>query len=273
MNSVKKMTGAASVGRMTRRRIWELDFIRGFCVTMMILDHLLYDLGYVFFSQWFDAADADNPIYTVCYFAGHLYWDHPLRLIIRALILAGFIGSCGISCSLSRSNLKRGLKLLLVALALSAVTAGLDRVMDSRSFFISFGVLHMLAVSILVYAGLRRFGMLPCLLLGAIIVLLGWLVHPELSQSDCFFLYILGLSDKGLSADYFPLIPYLGWFLVGAAVGGRLYKNKRSFFPDKGKSRVWKPFLWLGRHALLVYVLHQPAIYGLLLFLGSVCGG
>lgn len=73
------------------------------------------------------------------------------------MVLAGFIGSCGISCSLSRSNLKRGLKLLAVALALSGATALMDLIMDQQSFFISFGVLHMLALSMLAYAGLSRF--------------------------------------------------------------------------------------------------------------------
>jgi uncharacterized membrane protein len=272
MNIAKKIAATDPVERIKPKRIWELDFIRGFCVTMMILDHLLFDLGFVFLHQWFGDADTGGLIYSLCHFARYVYWDHPLRLIIRTLILAGFIGSCGISCSLSRSNLKRGLKLLFVALALSAITAILDMIIDSQRFFISFGILHMLAISILVYAGLRRFGMLPALILGAAIVLAGWLIQPELANSDSVVLFILGLSDNGFSADYFPLIPYLGWFLLGGALGGRLYKEKRSFFPNKGQSRAIRPFLWLGRHALLIYVLHQPVIYGFLLILGMIFG-
>ena len=88
----------------------------------MILDHLFYDLGFVFPQQW--CADGGSGIiYDICYFARNFYWDWPVRHIIRVMVLAGFIGSCGISCSLSRSNLNRGLKLLAVALALSGATA------------------------------------------------------------------------------------------------------------------------------------------------------
>lgn len=125
----------------------------------------------------------------------------------------------------------------------------------------------MLSISILVYALLQRFGALPSWILGAAIVLLGWIIGPELTNSGGFFLYSLGLNNAYHSADYFPLIPYLGWFLLGAAAGKSLYKEKHSFFPGKGKSRIKLPFLWLGRHALLIYLIHQPVIYGLLLLL------
>ena len=252
-----------------RQRIWELDFIRGLCVVLMILDHLLYDLGFIFPQQWF-ADGGSGLIYDICYFARHFYWDWQVRHIIRVMVLAGFIGSCGISCSLSRSNLKRGLKLLAVALALSAATALMDAVMKQQSFFISFGVLHMLALSMLAYAGLSRFGPWPSLLLGVGILVASLFVGPESCSGGGFILYALGLGSEGFSADYFPLIPYLGWFLVGAVLGGRLYREKRSFFPRHGQGRMLKPFMWLGRHALLLYILHQPAIYLLLLLLGKI---
>ena len=260
---------AVSPAAPPRRRIWELDFVRGLCVALMILDHLLYDLGFVFPQQWF-AAGGSGVIYELCCFAHDFYWDWPLRHIIRVLVLAGFIGSCGISCSLSRSNLRRGLKLLAVALALSGATALLDLMMRQHGFFISFGVLHMLALSMLIYAGLNRFGPWPSLILGAAILIASLFVGPESCSGGGFFLYALGLGSEGVSADYFPLIPYLGWFLVGAVLGGRLYRDKRSFFPQHGHGKALKPCLWLGRHALLCYILHQPAIYLILLALGKI---
>jgi uncharacterized membrane protein len=265
-----ELNNQSSSHLLKQERIWELDFIRGLCVALMIIDHLLFDLGFIFLDQWFLVQNDGGFIYSICNFAHDIYWDHPLRLIIRTLVLIGFIGSCGISCSLSKSNLRRGIKLLLVALALSAVTFAIDTIMDGSSLFISFGILHMLSISILVYAGLSRFGFWPSLLIGSAIVIISFFINTDFTNSGGFALYILGLNNAYNSADYFPLIPYLGWFLVGAAVGSRLYKQKRSFFPNKGKSRINKPIFWLGRHALLVYILHQPLIYLLLLLLGII---
>ena len=60
------------------------------------------------------------------------------------------------------------------------------------------------------------------------------------------------------SSDYFPLMPNLGYFLLGAALGRRLYPRKESRFPVE---KVPAPFLcWCGRHSLLIYLLHQPVL-------------
>jgi uncharacterized membrane protein len=252
----------------SKERIWELDLIRGFCVLLMIVDHLLFDLGFVFLQQWFPEAEG-GPVFALCTFARDIYWTHPLRIAARVFVLSGFIGVCGISCSLSRSNFKRGFKLLLVALALTAATALIDYIAGwGQRYVISFGILHLLAVSILVYAVLQRFGYLPSLLLGAAILILGWFTGSSFSDSPSFFLFALGLSKNGYSADIFPIIPYLGWFLIGAAVGSLLYRQKKSLFPQRGKSSFLRPLYWLGRHALVVYVLHQPLLFGLLWLLG-----
>ena len=250
-------------------RIWELDFLRGICVLFMICDHVLYDLGCVFMESWFPDGGS-GVVYTLCGFCRFVYWDHPLRLAFHLIVVAGFIASCGISCSFSRSNLRRGIKLLIVAIAISAVTRLMDVYLHTNAFFIRFGVLHMLAVSILVYAFLRRFGFWPSLLAGLAIVVAGVCIDPSASASDSYLAFVIGLSDRLPSGDYYPLIPWLGWFLIGAALGAKLYKNHRSLFPGRGKAAALRPVYWLGRHALLVYVLHQPVIYLLLYLLGRI---
>lgn len=73
----------------------------------------------------------------------------------------------------------------------------------------------------------------------------------------------LGFPQPGFySTDYFSLIPWLflywvGFFLHKAAVGREEMEALRH--------SVCPPLGWLGRHSLLVYLLHQPIIYGLLM--------
>ena len=249
-------------------RIWELDFIRGFCVFMMICDHTLFDLGFVFQTQWFPQG-GDNIIATICNFASDFYWGHPIKAIVRNLVLVGFIGICGISCSFSRSNLKRGLRLLVIALALTAVTALMDKLMGVKdNFIIRFGVLHLLSVSILAYWALGRLPRWLVLGLGAVLAALGLCFSANPIEAANLFVFILGLGGGAYSADYFPLLPYLGFFLMGASLGSLIYPQKVSYFPKHGHGKALRPFMFLGSHALLIYVVHQPLIYGLLLALG-----
>lgn len=71
------------------------------------------------------------------------------------------------------------------------------------------------------------------------------------------------------STDYFALLPWLflfwaGYFLYGVVGRRRMEPLRRSVCPPLG---------WLGRHSLLLYLLHQPVIYGVLLVVFRVSGG
>ena len=71
------------------------------------------------------------------------------------------------------------------------------------------------------------------------------------------------------STDYFALLPWLflfwaGYFLYDVVGRQRMEPLRRSVCPPLG---------WLGRHSLLLYLLHQPVIYGVLLVVFRVLGG
>ena len=54
--------------------------------------------------------------------------------------------------------------------------------------------------------------------------------------------------------------------LVGIWLGHALYTGGRRQFslPDRSRALVIRPFAFLGRHALLVYLVHQPVLMGIL---------
>lgn len=254
-----------------KSRIWELDFIRGFCISLMIMDHTLYDLVYIFKDIWFEEESAGF-LYWLCNLAKTGYYPWILRDLVWGLVVFLFIFICGISCSFSRSNLKRGLRLSFVALGLTAFTWVMDWFAGQEDqFTIRFGILHMLAASILLYCFLRRLGLVTMLIVGLFAIATGiYFSYIPLDTPIESMGVLVHMTSAFYSADYFPLLPWFGYFLIGAAVGPLLYKDRKSFFPRHGKERWMSPILFAGRHSLIFYILHQPVIYGILTIIGLV---
>ena len=234
------------------RRIHILDEWRGVCVVLMVLYHALYTLGAVYFLE---------PFSTL------LAWCEPLEPLFAEM----FVLLCGYSCCLSRNNLKRGLLLLGVSAAMSAVLW-----LFVPSMMIWFGVLHCLAVCILLYAALSRplaripaaVGVAVC----AMLLLVTWhfpwynggllgigpfsVAWPE-AWRHCKVLIPLGIGTV-YSADYFPLIPWMFCFFGGVFLG-----RWHDRLPAWCYTLHCRPLAFAGRHALIVYLAHQPVIYGL----------
>ncbi|OGD17003.1 MAG: hypothetical protein A2V76_07070 [Candidatus Aminicenantes bacterium RBG_16_63_14] len=234
------------------QRIWEVDFLRGLSIILMVGYHLLFDLGEFRGVKRFLGFSTD--LSSVAWSAAQYFF-------------AGlFVVLSGISSTLSRSNVRRGLKLLAVSLAVSAVTY----VFDPTSV-IYFGILQCLAFSMLVYgAAFEKAGPIACAAWGALVLGLGAAL-PELKRALAVrfdWLLPFGIHSPSFSSfDYFPLIPWLGVFLVGAALGKSVYASKRSLLPCPLGETIINA---AGRHSLLIYIGHQPVIMGVLYVLGQV---
>lgn len=231
-------------------RIWEVDFLRGLSIILMVGYHLLFDLGEFRGVRRFLGFSTD--LSSHAWVAAQLFFA------------ALFIVLSGISSTLSRSNVRRGLRLLAVSLLVTAVTY----VFDPAST-VWFGILQCLAVSILVYgAAFTKARPAACAGWGALVLGLGAAL-PALKKALAVrfdWLLALGLHSPSFSSfDYFPLIPWLGVFLVGAALGKSVYSARRSLVPW----RLPATFVnFAGRHSLLIYIVHQPVIMGVLYLLG-----
>ena len=75
------------------------------------------------------------------------------------------------------------------------------------------------------------------------------------------YLFPLGLLADGFSSsDYYPLMPWFFLFCAGSFLG-RWIKEGRAFH---WVYTARMPFLEkLGRHTLLIYILHQPVLIAL----------
>lgn len=166
-----------------------------------------------------------------------------------------FILISGISCSFSSNNLKRGLRILCIGIIITVTTFILY-----PSLVIWFGILHFLGVSIILYSIVSRAGWPILAAAGAIVIALGTVTGNIPVDHD--YLFFIGIhSSRFSSSDYYPLVPWFGVFLLGAAAGKLLYKEKKSLLFHTYKDNIIN---MAGRHTLPVYLLHQPVIIAIL---------
>ncbi|MGD9604871.1 MAG: heparan-alpha-glucosaminide N-acetyltransferase domain-containing protein [Bacilli bacterium] len=261
---------------MKKQRIWELDALRGWAFILMVFDHLTYDLGRVFLYIWFDG-ETDHWLYRICKFCFD-YRNLDIALFLRVLLVSGvFLFVSGVSANLSKSNFRRGGKLLLVSLGLTAVTSLLEIALGFDGLTVYFGILHCLAIAMLLTPLLLKLNRFVLLGLGIFITAFGTLMELDLITFSSAFIdnlnryYLLVpfniYGNNFSSGDYYPLIPYMGIYIIGIVVGGWLYKKPRSLFK---KDYNLKPLNYLGRNALWLYFAHQIVLFGILYAIGWI---
>ena len=220
------------------KRIWELDALRGLALLGMMGIHFVYDLVDLF---------------------GVWNWQQPAwYLFFKNNYGAVFFLISGISATLGRCPVKRGAQVFLCGFLCTGVTLGMYLLgFAGKGIIIYMGVLQCLGLCMMLWPLFRRCPDWGLAALGLAMTIAGWYLR---TQAFPFWLLTpLGFAPYGFtSSDYFPLLPNLGYFLLGAVAGKRAYAGRKSLFPREtpplGLSR------WLGRHSLMIYLLHQPVL-------------
>ena len=237
-------------------RYYILDTIRGICIILVVLYHLLYDLSEVYGGNYaFFRSEGMN--------------------VFRDAFVGTLIFLSGISCNLSRSNVKRGVKTFLFGMVISVVMLV---VMPSSKVY--FGILHFLGFSMILYGligkllekipaitGFLGFLLVHLLTYGVYEGYVGW---PGLFMVDVpqvprnLFFFILGFKTGHGAGDHWPIIPWLFIFLAGTYIG-RYFKEER--VPKWFSKNPIPPLSFIGSKTLIIYLVHQPLIYGALYLL------
>ncbi len=223
-----------------KKRYHLLDMLRGICIILVVIYHIIYNLSEVFGGRYaFFRSDGMN--------------------VFRDCFVGVLIVISGISCSLSRSNLNRGIKTLGCGLLITAVTA-----IAMPSELITFGILHFFGICMLLYSGLARFFAKVPITVGTITAFVLYFLTKNIFYSvhglpKSFLLYVLGFNTGFYSADYYPLLPWIFLFFVGCFLG-RLFKE--NMVPRIFEANPIKPLSFIGRHTMLIYLIHQPIIFG-----------
>ena len=228
-----------------KKRIWELDALRGLCIIGIVVVHLLYDL--------------ESLLGVIRLPQGGFYdflkdWGGLLFFLLS-----------GICATLGSRPVKRGLAVLTCGLIVSAVTAGMYLLgLSGRSMVIYFGVLHCLGLCMLLWPLFRRLPRWALALSAAVILALGFYLQSRRFDTGLYLVW-LGLRPYGFAtSDYFPVLPFLGFFLAGALLGRTLYARKESLLPQVDTGHFLIRFLVLcGKWSLPIYMLHQPVLMGI----------
>lgn len=242
---------------MERPRYGLIDTLRGFAIFCVIVYHFIYDLVH-FYSMdfpWFESLGA------------YLVQQGGAFLFV-------FISGAMLLCA--KKPLQNGLLLIGYGLMITLATY-----FYSPANIIVFGILSLLGwaaiISVLARPVLEK---IPVKLGLALSLFLFFLTHEmaegrlsllkvhvydlPLSWYDGHFLFPLGFPHASFaSADYFPILPWIFAYWMGYYFWQLLDED----FRQKYLLTEISTFSFMGRHSLLLYLIHQPIILAVISFI------
>ena len=234
-----------------RKRLYLLDALRGLTLISMILYHGMFDLVEIYGVQvsWF--------------------WKTP-GFVWQQSVCWSFILLSGFCWNLSRNPVKNGLIVSAGGLLVSAVTWIF--MLEER---ITFGILTFMGSAMLLLVLLnpllKRVPSVAGVLGSAVLFFLTRNVNagywgfrsirlgavPESWYQGWINTFLGFPPGDFFSGDYFSLMPWIFLYLFGYFLYDILIRKES--FCKLMEVRI-KPLEWIGRHSLLIYLLHQPAV-------------
>ena len=239
-------------------RFYLIDDFRALAIINMVIYHTLFDLVYVFG-------------FNISWFLG------PIGFVWEQYICWSFILIAGFCQYFSRHSLKEGLTVSFWGIVITLVTVSLNMGIE-----IYFGVLTFIGLAVLVTIPLKGFLKKLDPIIGLFLSILSFFFLRNINYHSfgflelnlgsapewlynlkpIWFFNLLGFTHYGFtSSDYFSFFPWYFLFLTGFFIYSLSYKAKTLDFFRIGKNKV---FYKISKHSLLIYILHQPIIFGAL---------
>ncbi len=229
----------------SRERFERLDALRAVAIVWMAVFHLYFDLAHFRFIRANFYADP--------------FWTTQRTFILSLFLLCAGAGQA-IAWEQQQSWARFWRRWAQVAGC--AVLVSIGSWLMFRHRYISFGVLHAIAVMMIVMRLTVRGGAWLWLA-GAVAIALPQFVRDPFF--DTRLTNWIGLATrKPATEDYVPLLPWIGVMWWGVA-GGRWVLQRRRHWLTGGVPRMLQPMAVLGRWSLSFYMLHQPVLIGILM--------
>jgi uncharacterized membrane protein len=251
------LTNSSPTISTTSQRVWEIDALRGVAIILMIFYHFVWDLNYFGLLQ---QTLVVGP------------WQWFARSIATLFI---FIMGVSLTLSYTREKQKAGHERLFGKyFRRGAKIFGLGMVVTVATYFfigrgfVIFGILHLLGASIVLAYPFLKVNRWISLVAGLVVIGAGIYVDGLRSASP--WLIWLGVKQYGIyMVDYYPILPWYGLSLIGLFTGYTLYPggNRQQGLPDWSGLPPVQGLRFLGRHSLLIYIIHQPILIGSLMLI------
>jgi uncharacterized membrane protein len=221
-----------------RARNHSIDLIRSFAIVLMVVFHFIFDLKYFGYLDW-DIPD------------GHGWYQ------FRNVIVSGFMICVGLSLGLG-AQLRGGardprlVRRVLKVAACALITTATSLLLYPEAW-IYFGVLHFIALAYLVSQPLLGRPVLAATLGGGM-VLLYWAGMPVYGWPFGYLAELL----PGYTVDFVSPSPWFGIVWLGVAMGHTAWLRADPLRDWKYAARAGLP----GRHSLIIYLVHQPVLFG-----------
>ena len=224
-----------------------LDALRGLAIVWMALFHFGFDLNH------FGMLSPKQNFYT------DPFWTQQRTVIVSLfLFTAGLAQAVALDAGQGWPRFwRRWAQIAACAVLVSAGSA----LMFPKSW-ISFGILHGIAVMLVAArcAAPLRAWLWPLGL--GLILLPQWLQHPYFDSPWTNWVGLV--TRKPVTEDFAPVLPWLGVMLWGLAAGQWLLVHRRIALAGAVPG-VLQPLAGLGRWSLSFYMVHQPVLIGGLL--------
>ena len=234
-------------------RFWEIDFLRGMAICLMIFYHLLFDLHFFYnldpffpFDNWKVLQVITGGLFLTLVGTSAFLKVQKLRNLQESLIFFSF--------------LKQALFIFFLGFLLTVFTS-----LFIEGGIIIFGILQLIALSlVLAYPFLKKPRL--ALFFSVIIIFFSPLLNNTVNGID----YLLPLGGRQFSfsmLDYYPIFPWFAFVLLGIFLGNQFFKDgQRKFSVWSVQNNTVFLFLsFLGKNSLLIYFIHQLIIF---IFLG-----
>ncbi len=223
-------------------RLTFLDTARTLAVLCMVIFHFTFDLA--LFGH-IDAGTMSQP-----------FWYYFARTIAGSFL---FLSGIGLWLAHGRgirwpSFWKRWAMIVGAAALITIASIGLV-----PGGPIWFGILHAIAATALLGLVFLRLPWPLTLAVAALIFAAAW--GPRFEALDPLWLVWTGLAAyRPMMGDYVPLIPYATPALAGLAAAKALRIDQ---WRGTAPSRLSRILTFPGRHSLIIYLIHQPILFGL----------
>ena len=216
-------------------RLNKLDALRGLTLISMILYHAMWDVVYIYRINipWYGELPGSIWQQSIC-------WT--------------FILLSGLSLSLGHHPVKRGLMVSLCGLVITIVT-----LIFLPEDVVIFGILTFMGAAMILCSFVDRLNIDKRILL-FVSLLLFFLTRGVCNTAYSFGNYLtafIGFPFAGFfSTDYFPLIPWFFLYLAGYSLSFLLTDKVKGVLSGE----LCPHLEFIGRHTLIIYMLHQPVI-------------